>query len=288
MELFYGEYRVSFCTDYMNYSQKIFGVLNITEDSFFDGKKYLDPQKAIQQAFLLKEQGADIIDIGAASSHPDSMDVSAETEIKRLSKVIPILKKEGFVISVDSFQPEVQLFAMEQGVDILNDISGFANPEIYSSLAKQSCSLIVMHSIQRKGKANRKNISPEAITDSLLEFFQSRLSELQEAGISRERIIIDPGMGFFLSSDPETSFEVLRNITLLKKAFQLPILIGISRKSFMQRFLGKDKNKIGASCGYLEFLLFEQGISIRTHNPDFLNDFLLIKNKLKANVAKSS
>ena len=265
----------------MDYSQKIFGVLNITEDSFFDGKKYLNSKKAIQQAHLLKEQGADIIDVGAASSHPDSIDVSPEIEIKRLSKVIPILKKEGFLLSVDSFQPEVQLFAMEQGVDFLNDVAGFANPEIYSTLAKESCDLIVMHSIQRKGKANRRNASSETIMDNLLEFFQSRLAELQEAGISKKRIIIDPGMGFFLSSDPEASFEVLRNIKLLKNTFQLPILIGISRKSFIQRFLDKDKNQIGASCGYLESLLFEQGISIRTHNPDFLNDFLSIKNKLR-------
>ena len=145
----------------MDYSQKIFGVLNITEDSFFDGKKYLNSKKAIQQAHLLKEQGADIIDVGAASSHPDSIDVSPEIEIKRLSKVIPILKKEGFLLSVDSFQPEVQLFAMEQGVDFLNDVAGFANPEIYSTLAKESCDLIVMHSIQRKGKANRRNASSE-------------------------------------------------------------------------------------------------------------------------------
>ena len=101
----------------MKFSKKIFGVLNITEDSFFDGKKYLDPEKAIQQAHLLKEQGADIIDIGAASSHPDSKSVSSKTEINRLSKIIPCLKKAGFSLSVDSFQPEVQLFAMEQGVD---------------------------------------------------------------------------------------------------------------------------------------------------------------------------
>ncbi len=264
----------------MKFSQKIFGVLNITEDSFFDGKKYLDPEKAIEQAYLLKEQGADIVDIGAASSHPDSKSVSSKTEINRLSKIIPCLKKEGFAISVDSFHPEVQLFAMEQGVDFLNDVSGFPHPEIYKTLAKNSCRLIVMHSIQRKGKADRRNASADTIIDILLEFFTSRLNKLQEAGIPRKRIIIDPGMGFFLSSDSETSFTVLKNIHLLKKVFQLPILVGISRKSFMQKILDQDKNKIGASCGYLESLLLEQGVSIRTHTPEFLSDFLLLKKKL--------
>ena len=196
----------------MKFSKKIFGVLNITEDSFFDGKKYLDPEKAIQQAHLLKEQGADIIDIGAASSHPDSKSVSSKT-VNRLSKIIPCLKKAGFSLSVDSFQPEVQLFAMEQGVDFLNDVAGFANPEIYKTLAKNSCRLIVMHSIQRKGKADRRNASYDTIMDKLLEFFTSR--QIARGGYIKAFLRV-----FLFFANPATEFykfllNIIENLLLV-------------------------------------------------------------------------
>lgn len=254
---------------------KIFGILNISEDSFFDGKLYLEPQKAKQHALTLKQQGAWAIDLGAAASNPSSKEVTPELEIQRLSQIIPFLRQQNCIISVDSFQPAVQLYALKQKVEFLNDISGFGNAEIYAELAKANCSLILMHSVQRKGKADKRNIEPTAIVDLILDFFTERIATLQKAGIHRKRIILDPGLGFFLSDNPETSFTVLKNLKTFKKIFQLPILLGISRKSFLQKKLQNDSKKIGAAGAYLELLMSKQGCDyIRTHSPELLNDLL--------------
>src|ERR1700742_216072 len=114
---------------------KILGILNITADSFSDGGKYLAPEAALVQANNLLAEGADILDIGAASSHPEAAPVPPEVEIARLAAVIPALHDMGASLSIDSFSPEVQAFALEQGVDYLNDIRGFARPALYPALA---------------------------------------------------------------------------------------------------------------------------------------------------------
>ena len=155
-------------------SPKIFGILNITEDSFFDGNLYLEEEKAIKQAQLLKKEGAWAIDIGAASSHPDAKKVDPAIEINRLKTIIPFLKKQNFRISVDSCQPEVQLYAMKEDVHFLNDIRGFGEPAIYDELAKSTCGLILMHSIQKKTKAERKSIEPEANYELYFRIFFAR------------------------------------------------------------------------------------------------------------------
>ena len=131
---------------------KIFGIVNITTDSFSDGGLYLETEKAIEHALQLVADGADTIDLGAASSNPDTTEVSVEEEITRLKPVIKALKEKGVSISVDTFKPEVQRFCIDQGVDYINDIQGFPYPEIYSDLAKSDCKLVLMHSVQRIGE----------------------------------------------------------------------------------------------------------------------------------------
>src|SRR5579863_2619331 len=130
---------------------KILGILNITSDSFSDGGKYLEPAAAISHARAMAESGADIIDIGAASSHPEAGAVAPDVEIARLSGVIPALKENGLSLSVDTFAPEVQRWALEQGVDYLNDIHGFPDATLYPALAGSAVKLIVMHMVQERG-----------------------------------------------------------------------------------------------------------------------------------------
>ena len=110
---------------------KTLGILNITQDSFSDGGEFLEENASIEHAKKLIDDGADILDIGAASSHPDANKVATQTEIERLSPVINFLKNKNIPISIDSFNPTVQLFALEQGIDYLNDVNAFKNPEIY-------------------------------------------------------------------------------------------------------------------------------------------------------------
>jgi dihydropteroate synthase type 2 len=256
---------------------KILGILNITEDSFSDGGKFLAPEAALAHANNLLADGADIIDIGAASSHPDAGKVQPELEIARLASVIPALHDSGASLSIDSFVPQVQAFALEQGVDYLNDIHGFAEPALYPLLARSDAKLIVMHAVQKGGIATRVDVAPEAIFDRIVGFFEQRLAALTGAGIARERLILDPGMGFFLGTNPKTSLTVLERLPELAEAFGLPILVSVSRKSFLTALPGTPE-EAGVAA---EMFAAAQGADyIRTHAPAPLREGLKILNDL--------
>lgn len=139
---------------------RIVGIVNITEDSFSDGGRYLDPEDALAHARRLRSQGADIIELGPASSHPDAAPVTVTEERRRLTLVLKALTAEGLAVSVDSMRPETQHLAIAYGAAYLNDIQGFPNPDIYPALATSDCQLIVMHSIQRRGIATRARTNP--------------------------------------------------------------------------------------------------------------------------------
>jgi dihydropteroate synthase type 2 len=264
---------------------KILGILNITTDSFSDGGKYLAPLDALAHADRLLADGADIIDIGAASSHPDAGPVSPETEIARLASVVPALHDVGASLSIDTFSTPVQRWALAQGVDYLNDIHGFADPALYPDLAAASAKLIVMHMVQRDGIATRMDIPPEEILDRILAFFEQRLAALTAAGIARDRLILDPGMGFFLSTNPQASLAVLGRLPELEDAFGLPLLISVSRKSFLKALpLGegaKENAREDASLA-AEIFAVRQGASyIRTHAPLVLKAGLKVLEELE-------
>lgn len=253
----------------------IFGILNITDDSFSDGGKFLDPAAAIAQGRALIADGAEVIDIGAASSNPDSRGVPPETEIARLQSVLPALT--GTSLSIDTFSLPVQRWALGQRVAYLNDIEGFANPALYPELAASSAKLVVMHSVQQRGAATRVDVPPSEIMDRLFRFFDARLTALEQAGIARHRLVLDPGMGFFLGTDPETSFTVLRRLPELKARYALPLLVSVSRKSFLRKVTGRSAAEAGPASLAAELFAIRQGADyIRTHSPGPLKDALAI------------
>ena len=188
---------------------RIFGILNITADSFSDGGDFLLPHAALAQAQKLIADGAHVLDVGPASSHPDAGNVSPDTEIERLSAIWPELQKLGVPLSVDSFQPSTQRWAMAQGAAWLNDINGFAEPALYDELADYKGQLVLMHAIQAKGIATSQDPPAGDIWAHIFQFFEARLGVLEKAGVAREKITLDPGMGFFLGNKLETSLNVL-------------------------------------------------------------------------------
>ena len=255
---------------------QIFGILNITEDSFSDGGRHLDPAAALAGARRLAEESADAVDLGAAASNIAAQPVSPDEEIRRLGPVIAALRAAGIAISVDSFAPETQRFALTAGVDFLNDIRGFPDPELYPELAASPCRLVVMHAVHGRGRAERIDVPAAEIWGRIEAFFAARITELEAAGIARDRLILDPGMGFFLSTDADASFAVLADIGRLKRRFGLPVLVSVSRKSFLAAAIGRGALADRAAATLAaELYAAAKGVDfIRTHEPRALRDAL--------------
>jgi dihydropteroate synthase len=262
----------------------LFGIVNITEDSFSDGGRHLDAPPAVAEARRLTAEGADVIDLGAAASNIAAKPVSPAEEIRRLDPVIAALKADGIQISVDSFSPETQRFAIGRGVDFLNDIEGFPHPEFYPDLAASQCRLIVMHAVQGRGRAQRVAVAADTIWERIIGFFAARIAALETAGINRARLILDPGMGFFLSSDAAASFRVLANLSELKRKFGLPVLVSVSRKSFLAAASGREAPEArGPATLAAELQAAANGANyIRTHDPGALSDGLAVVAALAA------
>ena len=258
----------------MNKSLIIFGIVNITSDSFSDGGRYLAPDAAIAQARKLMAEGADVIDLGPASSNPDAAPVSSDTEIARIAPVLDALKADGIPVSLDSYQPATQAYALSRGVAYLNDIRGFPDAAFYPQLAKSSAKLVVMHSVQ-DGQADRREAHIAA-------FFDARIAALTGAGIKRNRLVLDPGMGFFLGAAPETSLSVLARFDELRLRFDLPVLLSVSRKSFLRALTGRGPGDVGAATLAAELAAAAGGADfIRTHEPRPLRDGLAVLAALK-------
>lgn len=259
----------------------IFGIVNITSDSFSDGGKFLAPDAAIAHARKLAADGADVIDLGPASSNPDAKPVSAVTEIARIAPVLDALAGDGISVSLDSYQPETQAYGLARGVDWLNDIRGFPDAGFYPVLAASSARLVVMHSIQA-GQADRRAAPEGDILDHISRFFEARIAALEAAGIARSRLVLDPGMGFFLGPMPATSLAVLARFGELKARFGLPIFISVSRKSFLRALTGRTAGEAGAATLAAELLAARNGADfIRTHDPASLRDGLAVVSALK-------
>jgi dihydropteroate synthase type 2 len=260
---------------------RLVGVVNITQDSFSDGGRYLAPEDALAHARRLRSEGADVIELGPASSHPDATRVTAEEERRRLAPVIQQLVADNIPVSVDSLLTDTQRFALAQGAAYLNDIQGFPDRDLYPALAAADCKLVVMHSVQRTGPATRVTTDATQVWARIVRFFTERLTALQAAGIQRDRLILDPGLGFFLGANPEPSLAVLGGLGQLKARFGLPVLVSPSRKSFLRRLTGRDTAHIGPATLAAELYAALQGVDyIRTHDVAALRDALTVLDAL--------
>ncbi len=254
----------------------LLGIVNTTPDSFSDGGRHLDPERALEHARRLVADGALGIDLGAASSHPDASPVPPAEEIARLAPVLERLVADGVAVSVDSCSPEVQRFALAKGARWLNDICGFAEPALWPVLAESRARLIVMHSVQR-GPATRATRDPATLLAEIDRFFAARIAALEAAGVARERLILDPGMGFFLGSGAEASLRVLRALPELRARFGLPVLVSVSRKSFLGALTGAAVAERGPATLAAELFAARSGADyIRTHDVRALRDGLAV------------
>jgi len=214
---------------------KIMGILNVTPDSFLDGGKFIDVEKAVQHAKQMIDEGADIIDVGGESSRPGSDPVSKEEELKRVLDVVRRLSKEVNVpISIDTYKPEVAEECIKCGAEIVNDISGLRNDKMIEVVAKYGVKVIVMHMLGEP-KTMQDNIDYDDVILDIKKFLKERIEKAKLSGI--KDIVIDPGIGF--GKTVENNLEILRRLKEFK-ALGCPILVGASRKSFIGKITGLD------------------------------------------------
>ena len=265
----------------MENSPRIIGIVNITEDSFSDGGQFLAADAAIEHARQLARDGADFLELGPASSNPDAIHVSGKDQIERLGPVVKGLSTCGIPLSIDSTDSDVLEFGIDAGVSMLNDVRGFPDPRIYPALADSQASLVVVHSLLELERAARNDATPEQVLASIEHFFETRLSELVRSGIAEDRLIVDPGMGFFLGSDPNASISVLQRIPELRARFGCPVFISVSKKSFLRALTGRAISRIGPATLAAELHAVREGADyIRTHDVAALCDALKISKSL--------
>lgn len=255
----------------------LIGIVNITQDSFSDGGLYLQPDAAVARAYQLASSGADIIELGPSASHPGSIVVSDEDERRRLEPVVERLSSDGFRLSIDSYRQSTHRLAIGWNAAFINDVYGFPDAQFYGELAASDCFMVVVHRVRPPGGDNAGELAPESVWEDLITFFESRLPALMSAGISESRIIIDPGMGFMLSTDPEPSLMILSRIGELRQRFGLPVLVSPSRKSFLRAITGRGIDEIGSATLAAELYSAIQGADyIRSHDIDAICDAFTI------------
>lgn len=213
----------------------LMGVVNVTPDSFFDGGLYFEPARAIERALELAAEGADIIDIGGESSRPGSQPITAREEKKRVLPVIEVLReKKDLLISIDTTKAAVAEAALNAGADIINDISaGRFDPGILQLAAESGAGLVLMH---MKGTPKTMQIAPsyDDVVAEVRNFLAERIEAAQAAGVPRESIVVDPGIGF--GKNLEHNLRLLSHLDDLA-GLGRPVLVGISRKSFIGKIL---------------------------------------------------
>jgi dihydropteroate synthase len=238
----------------------VMGVLNVTPDSFSDGGRFLDPQAALAHARRLVAEGADILDIGAESTRPygGAVRVPLAREQARLAPVLPELVALGVPVSIDTLKAAVAAWALDQGAAIVNDVWGLqGDPDMARLVAERGVPVIIMH--------NREAADPAIdIIADVTAFFHRSLDIAARAGIARERIVLDPGIGF--GKTPEQSIACIARLDAWRE-FGLPLLVGASRKRFIHTVVPSDPTeRIGGSLA-AHLLAVENGAAIiRAHD----------------------
>lgn len=242
----------------------LMGILNVTPDSFSDGGKYINPDIAVTHALEMIDDGADIIDIGGESTRPGSEPVTAEEEIRRIVPVIKEILKQRpeAIISVDTYKSRVASEALEAGAKIVNDISAFTfDPELADVCKHYNATVVLMH-IKGTPKTMQNNINYREVVSDIYDFLKLQTDHALEKGI--EKIIIDPGIGFGKRVDD--NFKIIKRLKDFK-SLGYPILIGVSRKSFIGKTLNLDVEERDLPTAVIEALsIFNSARIIRTHN----------------------
>ena len=258
----------------------IMGILNVTPDSFYDGGFYDNQKKVIDQVEKMINDGASIIDIGGYSSRPGADNISPDVELARVLPIVKLIKERfsKILISIDTFRSEVAKQCVENGADIINDISGGSlDSKMFETVAKLNVPYIIMH--MRGNPSNMMDkTNYENIIDEMENYFSKKIELAKSFGIND--IIIDPGFGF--AKTTKQNFDILKNLTYLKK-LDKPLLVGVSRKSMIYKTLNLSPiDSLNGSTVLHTILLLKGANIIRVHDVKEASECIRLVNEVKS------
>ncbi len=245
---------------------RVMGILNVTPDSFSDGGRFLDPKAALDRALQMQREGASVIDVGAESTRPGAAPVSGEEELARLVPVVTLLVRElNIPISVDTSKFEVMRAMLDLGVRVINDVRAMrADERIPSQIAERSSSVVLMHSRGEPGEMQKDTDYADLVSE-VIECLKQARGRALTAGVRPGDIAVDPGIGFGKSI--EGNWELLKALPRIGRELECPVLVGLSRKSFLTRTFGVPIERIAAPMAAAHLAALEGGARIlRAHD----------------------
>lgn len=266
------------------------GILNVTPDSFSDGGKFFSLESAVLQARKMLQEGADIIDIGGESTRPGADYVPAKEELARVLPVIKALKKEfadKIIISIDTYKGAVAKEALREGAEIVNTLGGFSlDPSLLQAVSKGNCYIALYHIKGEPKTMQVGEIHYDDVTQEIRTFFQEQIDLGNRCGIARDRFILDPGIGFGKSLDH--NLELIRSLGKFND-LQLPIMLGVSRKSHLTQLLTRELNlpllppmeRIEAALAETAVAIQNGARIIRTHDVLQTKKFIAVLEALR-------
>ena len=239
------------------------GVVNVTPDSFSDGGRFFDASQAIAHGIRLRDEGADLLDVGGESTRPGAQAVSTDEELRRVVPVIEGLVKQGAVVSVDTMKAEVMRAAIEAGAAVVNDVNGFRGEGAIEAVANAGVGVVVMHMQGTPGTMQAEPRYDDVVAE-VTRFLLDRARALEEAGIAHERIAVDPGFGF--GKTVEHNRKLFRALGALASQ-GYPVLAGVSRKKMIGDFTGRPAGERAAASVAAALMAVQNGASIvRVHD----------------------
>ena len=243
---------------------RVMGIVNVTPDSFSDGGLYLDADAAIAHGLELAAAGADVLDIGGESTRPGAEPVGAEEEVRRTEPVVKALAEAGYSVSIDTSKAEVAAAALHAGARIVNDVTAFrGDPDIAALCAERDCDVVLMHMLGTP-RTMQEDPRYDDVVDDVKAFLAERVESAIAAGIAKERIWVDPGIGF--GKTLEHNLELLRRLGELRDLGR-PIIVGTSRKRFIGAITGREADeRIGGTVASNVLALRNGADAFRVHD----------------------
>ena len=256
------------------------GILNVTPDSFSDGGRWLDPKRAVRQGMSMVRAGADLIDVGGESTRPGAKPVPAKEEARRVVPVVKALAAKGVRVSVDTSKAEVAGAALAAGATMVNDVTALRGDRRMAEVcARAGAEVVLMH---MKGTPRTMQAAPRYrdVVREISAFFRERLNFALRAGIPRDKIFLDPGIGF--GKTPEHNVEILRRLEEFR-GLGVPLVLGTSRKSFIGRVLGgrEPDDRVFGTAATVAVAVLRGAAVVRVHDVREMSDVVRVTDEMR-------